>query len=125
MRRAFALVLACSLPALPCCTRSDAPPEPAPAPPPSAAQPSGAAAHPRFLPAAPGALDAVVRDAMTKASAEHRRLVVYAGYTWKLIPLFALPQADGRASGMQVEGGIKGEGAVGYIAPRLKAMLER
>jgi thiol-disulfide isomerase/thioredoxin len=46
-----------------------------------------------------------------------------AGYVSKLIPLFALPGPDGRASGKQVEGGIKGEGAVGNIAPRLKQML--
>jgi hypothetical protein len=46
-----------------------------------------------------------------------------AGYTSKLIPLFALPAADGRASGKQVEGGIKGDGAVGYITPRLQGLL--
>jgi len=46
-----------------------------------------------------------------------------AGYTSKLIPLFALPGPDGRASGKQVEGGIKGEGAVANIAPRLEQML--
>jgi hypothetical protein len=46
-----------------------------------------------------------------------------AGYSPKLIPLFALPAPDGRASGKQVEGGIKGEGAVSFIAPRLKALL--
>jgi hypothetical protein len=47
-----------------------------------------------------------------------------AGYVSKLIPLFALPAPDGRASGKQVEGGIKGDGAVGFIAPRLKKMLQ-
>jgi thiol-disulfide isomerase/thioredoxin len=52
-----------------------------------------------------------------------KRLVA-AGYVSKLIPLFALPGPDGRASGKQVEGGIKGEGAVGFIAPRLQKMLE-
>jgi hypothetical protein len=46
-----------------------------------------------------------------------------AGYVSKLIPLFALPGPDGRASGKQVEGGIKGEGAVANIAPRLQRML--
>jgi hypothetical protein len=46
-----------------------------------------------------------------------------AGYVSKLIPLFALPAADGRASGKQIEGGIKGDGAVGYITPRLQALL--
>ena len=47
-----------------------------------------------------------------------------AGYRWtKYIPLFALPSNDGRASGKQFEGGIKGEGAVSYLAPRLQALL--
>jgi thiol-disulfide isomerase/thioredoxin len=46
-----------------------------------------------------------------------------AGYYSKLIPLFALPAADGTASGKQIEGGIKGDGAVGYITPRLKSLL--
>jgi hypothetical protein len=52
-----------------------------------------------------------------------RERLLSAGYTSKLIPLFALPAGDGTASGKQVEGGIKGEGAVGFIAPRLKALL--
>jgi hypothetical protein len=46
-----------------------------------------------------------------------------AGYVSKLIPLFALPGPNGRASGKQVEGGIKGEGAVAFMAPRLQKML--
>jgi hypothetical protein len=46
-----------------------------------------------------------------------------AGYRSKLIPLFALPGPDGAASGKQVEGGIKGDGAVGFISGRLKQML--
>jgi thiol-disulfide isomerase/thioredoxin len=114
-----------------------------------------------------GDVDALVRAAVTAATAEKRRVVVYVGAPWcepcqrfhhavergdldgtfpdvdlltfdadrdgerlasagyvsKLIPLLALPGPDGRASGKQVEGGIKGEGAVGYIAPRLQQML--
>jgi thiol-disulfide isomerase/thioredoxin len=58
------------------------------------------------------------------ADHDHERLAT-AGYTSHYIPLFALPQADGHASGMQIEGGIKGEGAVGQIAPRLQHMLEQ
>jgi hypothetical protein len=46
-----------------------------------------------------------------------------AGYAPKYIPLFALPGPDGRASGKGVEGGIKGDGAVAFIVPRLKEML--
>jgi thiol-disulfide isomerase/thioredoxin len=48
-----------------------------------------------------------------------------AGYKSKYIPLFVLPQADGRSSGMQIEGGVKGDGAVKQIAPRLQHMLEQ
>jgi hypothetical protein len=48
-----------------------------------------------------------------------------AGYTSRMIPLFALPGADGRASGKQIEGSVKGEAAVGEISPRLAALLAR
>lgn len=46
-----------------------------------------------------------------------------AGYSSKMIPLFAAPLADGRSSGRQIEGSIKGPGAVDQISPRLKALL--
>ncbi|MGH7436986.1 MAG: TlpA family protein disulfide reductase [Polyangiaceae bacterium] len=46
-----------------------------------------------------------------------------AGYRSKYIPLFALPGPDGRSSGKQVEGGIKGDGAVAYMVPRLTSLL--
>lgn len=46
-----------------------------------------------------------------------------AGYASRMIPLFALPRADGTASGEQIEGSIKGDGAVDQIAPRLRALL--
>lgn len=42
----------------------------------------------------------------------------------RLIPLFARPTADGRCSEHRVEGGIKGDGAVAFMVPRLRAMLE-
>jgi thiol-disulfide isomerase/thioredoxin len=48
-----------------------------------------------------------------------------AGYESKYIPLFALPGPDGRSTGEQVEGGIKGDGAVAYMVPRLTALLAR
>ena len=38
-----------------------------------------------------------------------------AGYVSRLIPLFAVPGPDGRASGRQMEGGIKGDGAVAEL----------
>lgn len=46
-----------------------------------------------------------------------------AGYTSQLIPLFALPGADGRASGKAIQGSIKGDGAVGNLVPRLLELL--
>lgn len=46
-----------------------------------------------------------------------------AGYTYEQIPLFAVPGADGRASGRQIQGAIKGRDAVEQIAPRLRALL--
>src|SRR4051812_29896936 len=48
-----------------------------------------------------------------------------AGYGSKMIPLFALPLADGRGSGEQIEGSIKGAGAVGEITPKLRGPLDR
>jgi thiol-disulfide isomerase/thioredoxin len=46
-----------------------------------------------------------------------------AGYRSRMIPLFALPGPDGAASGKQMEGSIKGDGAVAEITPRLRALL--
>ncbi len=46
-----------------------------------------------------------------------------AGYAYKMIPMFALPDADGRASGKNIQGSIKGDGAVAQITPRLQALL--
>lgn len=48
-----------------------------------------------------------------------------AGYRSRLIPLLALPRADGTASGEQIEGSIKGAGAVDNLTPRLQALLAR
>jgi hypothetical protein len=52
-----------------------------------------------------------------------RERLAAAGYVSKYIPLFALPGPDGAASGKQIEGGIKGDGAVGNISSRLTEML--
>jgi hypothetical protein len=46
-----------------------------------------------------------------------------AGYVSRFIPLFARPGTDGRSSGRQIEGSIKGDGAVDEIAPRLRDLL--
>ena len=48
-----------------------------------------------------------------------------AGYGSKMIPLFVIPGPSGEASELRMEGSIKGEGAVGNIAPRLSALLAR
>jgi hypothetical protein len=53
---------------------------------------------------------------------DRERLAV-AGYTSHYIPLFAVPKEDGTASGKQVEGGIKGDGAVGFITAKVKDLL--
>lgn len=54
---------------------------------------------------------------------DRERLAV-AGYVSRYIPLFALPKEDGTASGKQIEGGIKGDGAVAYVAAKVKGLLE-
>lgn len=136
----------------------------------SAAVPSAhtSSGHVRIDPALPtGDVEPIVRDALARAAAEKRRLVVYVGASWcepcrrfhdaaergqldatfpdltllvfdldrdgerlasagyvsKYIPLFALPNSDGTSSGKQVEGGIKGEGAVAFITSRLQQLL--
>lgn len=52
-----------------------------------------------------------------------REALARAGYASQMIPLFALPREDGSGSGEQIEGSIKGPGAVAQITPRLKALL--
>ena len=47
-----------------------------------------------------------------------------AGYVSQYIPLFTLPNADGRASERKVEGSVKGDAAVAQIAPRLRSLLQ-
>ena len=46
-----------------------------------------------------------------------------AGYRSGMMPLLARVGADGRATGRQIEGSIKGPGAVDQIIPRLTALL--
>ncbi|MGD0674317.1 MAG: thioredoxin family protein [Polyangiaceae bacterium] len=48
-----------------------------------------------------------------------------AGYGSTYIPLFVRPGSDGRASSEKIEGGIKGDGAVAQLVPRLKDLLAR
>lgn len=46
-----------------------------------------------------------------------------AGYSSNYIPLFVRPAADGRSTGKQIEGSVKGDGAVREISPRLAALV--
>lgn len=45
------------------------------------------------------------------------------GCASRMIPLFARPTAEGRCGAERVEGAIKGEGAVGFILPRLRVLI--
>lgn len=46
-----------------------------------------------------------------------------AGYGSRMIPLFAIPGPDGRGTDRRIQGGVKGEGAVDNIVPRLRELL--
>jgi type IV secretory pathway VirB10-like protein len=48
-----------------------------------------------------------------------------AGYTADLIPLLAVPAADGRSTDKKMFGSVKGDGAVANMTPRLAALLGR
>ncbi|HEY0481119.1 MAG TPA: hypothetical protein VGD37_26570 [Kofleriaceae bacterium] len=77
-----------------------------------------AAAH--RLDAAFGGLRLLVFDADRDEAA-----LDAAGYRSEMIPLFALPGRDGRASGKQFGGSIKGPGAVDEITPHLRGLVGR
>jgi hypothetical protein len=46
-----------------------------------------------------------------------------AGYTSRLIPLFARPEPSGRSSAARIEGSVKGSEAVANLTPRLRQLL--
>lgn len=48
-----------------------------------------------------------------------------AGYRSELVPLFARPAADGRASGVQTDGVQKGGRYVEQLVPRIRALAAR
>ncbi|MCA9664237.1 MAG: thioredoxin family protein [Myxococcales bacterium] len=52
-----------------------------------------------------------------------RARLAAAGYRSRLIPLFARPRRDGRASGRMIQGSVKGTKAVANITPRLQRLL--
>ncbi|MBS2028098.1 MAG: thioredoxin [Deltaproteobacteria bacterium] len=72
-----------------------------------------------------GELDAVFPDLdlLVFDSERDNVRLFQAGYVSKYIPLFVVPNPDGRSSGKHIEGGIKGDGAVKQLTPRLKELL--
>lgn len=54
-----------------------------------------------------------------------RERLAAAGYASEMIPLFALPAADGKSTGRGIQGSIKGDGAVDNLRPRLQELLGR
>lgn len=54
-----------------------------------------------------------------------RGRLAQAGYSSRLIPLFAVPGPDGRGSDQKIEGGVKGDRAVDHILARLEPLLDR
>jgi hypothetical protein len=47
-----------------------------------------------------------------------------ADYTSRLVPLFARPKADGKATGKQIEGVRKGSDYVEQLTPRVRELLD-
>jgi thioredoxin family protein len=81
----------------------------------------------KFLRAAEsGELDSAFGDVtlLRFDSERDRERLQSAGYTSRYIPLFVLPTLEGTSSGKQIEGGIKGDGAVEEIASRLTQLLD-
>jgi thiol-disulfide isomerase/thioredoxin len=75
--------------------------------------------------AAAGELDAQfggVRFLEFDFDRDERRLAD-AGYRSKMLPLFAIPGADGTSTGNHVEGSRK-EDPLGFLTPRLRALLD-
>ncbi|MCA9605551.1 MAG: thioredoxin [Myxococcales bacterium] len=46
-----------------------------------------------------------------------------AGYACRMIPLFVVPEDDGRGGERRIEGSIHGPGSPAQISPRLRAIL--
>ena len=77
--------------------------------------------------------DAVARGALDEAFAgvdflefdldRHGGPLEAAGYASRMIPLFAVPAADGQATPRRHAGAIKGPGAVAWLRPRLERLL--
>jgi thiol-disulfide isomerase/thioredoxin len=77
--------------------------------------------------AAEGKLDAslpTLRLLEFDADRDNERLAV-AGYFSRYIPLFALPNGDGRASGKQIEGATKGTDPSSALVPQLRGLMAK
>lgn len=77
--------------------------------------------------AAAGSLDAVLaplRFVVFDLDRDGERLAA-AGYRSELVPLFARPGADGRASGTQTDGVKQGGQYVEQLVPRVRSLLAR
>jgi thiol-disulfide isomerase/thioredoxin len=75
--------------------------------------------------AADGSLDGALptlRLLEFDADRDNERLA-FAGYFSQYIPLFALPKADGHASGKQIEGSVKGDGGVALLVGKLRTLM--
>jgi hypothetical protein len=74
---------------------------------------------------ASGALDSELRGArMLELDHDvHERFLRETECGSKMIPLFAKVTEQGTCSSARWEGGIKGEGAVGYLLPKVKELL--
>jgi hypothetical protein len=53
-----------------------------------------------------------------------RERLATAGYSSRFIPLFIVPDANGKPTDKRLEGSIKGDGAVDEIVPRLRKILD-
>lgn len=73
-----------------------------------------------------GELDeAFPRLTLVEFDAGHdRERLIEAGYSSRLVPLFAAPGPDGTDSGRRFEGSVKGPAAIENIVPRLEKLLE-
>ncbi len=75
---------------------------------------------------AAGALDAAFPNIrfLEFDADRHSQMIVAAGCQSDYLPMFTVPEPTGRCPKDRLEGAVKGERALGYIVPRLKALLE-
>lgn len=88
--------------------------------------PRGASPCKRFkAAAAAGELDADL-PGLVLLELDHGRdeaALAAMGCTSRMIPLLAVPDAQGHCTDRRLEGAIKGEGAVAWMTPKVQALL--